>query len=67
MFAVPSGGATSTQRMPDVMIHSQTEAELVQLEAQASFLIANEDHDEVERDVARLSKRRGRRSIPKGN
>jgi hypothetical protein len=51
----------------DMLIHNQTEAELVQLEAQASLLIANEDHDEVERDVARLSKRRERRSIPKGN
>jgi len=35
----------------DVLIHNQAETELVQIEAQASLLIANEDHDEMERDV----------------
>lgn len=35
----------------DALIHNQAETELVQVEAQASFLIANKDHDEMERDV----------------
>ncbi len=37
-----------------MLIHNQAETELVQVEAQASLLIANEDQDEVERDVGVL-------------
>src|SRR6516225_2887067 len=38
----------------DALIHNQTEAELVHVEAQASLLVANEDHDEVEGKVGIL-------------
>ena len=38
----------------DGLIDNQAEMELVQVEAQASFLIANKNHDEVERDVGVL-------------
>jgi hypothetical protein len=69
MFAVPSGGSDFDPADPrDVLIHNQAETELVQVETQASLLIANEDHDEVERDLGvSVVQAQRKRSILKGN
>jgi len=48
-------------------IHYQPEAKLVNVEPEASFLIANEEHDEVQAQIRVLAVQAQERSVnPKG-
>jgi len=49
------------------LIHHQPEAKLVNVESQASFLIANEDHDEMQAEIGILTVQAQKGSVnPKG-